>query len=136
MRLSLLPSELLGFILGLSSFGSQYAHAGPTVNVALQASFNAPPYILELLLVTLNIQIQSPYKMSDIIPEKQPRKKTRLPIFPFSTESLKDALRNAVRIKTCIALSYRSCVTMGTLQMRRHCLPFNLLCQYTPLLLG
>ena len=66
MRLSLLPPELLGFILGLSSFKAQYAFASPTVNVALQASFNAPPYILELLLVTLNIQIQHPYNMSDV----------------------------------------------------------------------
>lgn len=49
MRLSLLPPELLGALLGLSSFTGQYAFAGPTVNVALQASFNAPPYILELL---------------------------------------------------------------------------------------
>ena len=49
MRLSLLPSELLGALLGLSSFGGQYAFGGPSVNVALQASFNAPPYILELL---------------------------------------------------------------------------------------
>ena len=56
MRLSLLPSELLGVLLGISSFTTEYAIAGPTVNVALQASFAAPPYILELLLVTLKIQ--------------------------------------------------------------------------------
>lgn len=66
MRLSSLPFELLGFVLGFSSFKAQYAFAGPTVNVALQASFNAPPYILELLWVTLNIQIQLPYNMSDV----------------------------------------------------------------------
>ena len=65
MRLSLLPSELLGFIFGLSVFKAQSAFASPTVNVALQASFNAPPYILELLLVTLNIQIQLLHKISD-----------------------------------------------------------------------
>ena len=53
MRLSLLPSEVLA-LLELS-FTVQHALAGPTVNVALQASFNAPPYILELLLVTLTI---------------------------------------------------------------------------------
>ena len=53
MRLSLLPSEVLA-LLGLS-FTVQHAFAGPSVNVALQASFNAPPYILELLLVTLTI---------------------------------------------------------------------------------
>lgn len=49
MRLSLLPSELLGVLLGLSSFTAKYTFASPTVNVALEASFNAPPYILELL---------------------------------------------------------------------------------------
>ena len=58
MRLSLLPSEVLEVLLGLSSFIAQYAFAGPTVNVALQASFNAPPYILELLLVNLKIRKQ------------------------------------------------------------------------------
>ena len=57
MRLSLLPSELLGVLLVSSSRIVQYAIAGPTVNVALQASFNAPPYILELLLVTLKFPI-------------------------------------------------------------------------------
>ena len=57
MRLSRLPSELLGVLLLSSSFTARYAFAGPTVNVALQASFHASPYILELLLVTLKIQI-------------------------------------------------------------------------------
>lgn len=52
MRLSLLPPELLGVLLASSCFPARHALAGPTVNVALQASFNAPPYILELLLVT------------------------------------------------------------------------------------
>lgn len=54
MRVSLLPSELLGVLLASSYFTARHAFAGPTVNVALQASFNAPPYILELLLVTQN----------------------------------------------------------------------------------
>ena len=52
MRLSLLPSELLGLLTSLSYFPLFAVSASPTVNVALQASFNAPPYILELLLVT------------------------------------------------------------------------------------
>ncbi|KAL2045570.1 hypothetical protein N7G274_001998 [Stereocaulon virgatum] len=48
MRLFLLPPELLGILLSLShNVGCVFA--GPSVNVALQASFNAPPYILELL---------------------------------------------------------------------------------------
>ena len=58
MRVSLLPSELLGVLFGYASFTAKYALAGPTVNVALQASFNAPPYILELLLVPLKIQMR------------------------------------------------------------------------------
>lgn len=57
MRLSLLPSELLGVLLVLSPFTARHIFAGPTVNVALQASFNAPPYILELLLVALKVQM-------------------------------------------------------------------------------
>ena len=50
MRLSLLPAELLGLFLS-ASVNVRHAFASPSVNVALQASFNAPPYILELLLV-------------------------------------------------------------------------------------
>lgn len=49
MRPYLLPSELLTLLLVSSSSIAWHALAGPTVNVALQASFNAPPYILELL---------------------------------------------------------------------------------------
>lgn len=52
MRLNLLPSEVAGILL---TFASQsivrHVLAGPAVNVALQASFNASPYILELLSV-------------------------------------------------------------------------------------
>lgn len=50
MRLSLLPAELLVFLFS-ASVNVRPAFAGLSVNVALQASFNAPPYILELLLV-------------------------------------------------------------------------------------
>lgn len=48
MRLSLLPEELLVFLFS-ASLSVRHAIASPSVNVALQASFNAPPYILELL---------------------------------------------------------------------------------------
>ena len=43
--------EALGLLL-VSSLRAPYAAAGPSINVALQASFPAPPYLLELLLVT------------------------------------------------------------------------------------
>ena len=56
MRLYLLPAELLAVLLVSSSFTARHAFASPTVNVALQASFSAPPYILELLSVTLKSQ--------------------------------------------------------------------------------
>ena len=50
MRLSLLPAELL-ICLFSASVNLRPTFASPSVDVALQASFNAPPYILELLLV-------------------------------------------------------------------------------------
>ena len=49
MKLSTLPSRLgafVGFGAILCSFG---VLAGPAVNVALEASFSAGPYLLELL---------------------------------------------------------------------------------------
>lgn len=55
MRLSMLPPKLLGVLLSLSC-NIGHVLASPSVNVALQASFSAPPYILELLLVTAVLQ--------------------------------------------------------------------------------
>lgn len=52
MRVPLLPPELIAVLLAHVSFISRAVSAHSAVNVALQASFNAPPYILELLLVT------------------------------------------------------------------------------------
>lgn len=52
MRLSLLPPELLGVLLATFSFNARPISGSAAVNVALQASFNAPPFILELLFVT------------------------------------------------------------------------------------
>ncbi|KAL9125567.1 MAG: hypothetical protein Q9217_005248, partial [Psora testacea] len=49
MLFSSLPQELIGLLLLSTSSGIQRAIANPAVNVALQASFNAPPYLLELL---------------------------------------------------------------------------------------
>ena len=62
MRLALLPPELLGILLS-ASVALRPAFASPSVNVALHASFNAPPFILELLLVTIIPQLlcQHPY---------------------------------------------------------------------------
>ena len=47
-----LPSELVRVLLVSSVLNAARVSAGPAVNVALQASFNSPPYLLELLLVT------------------------------------------------------------------------------------
>ena len=55
MRLSMLLPKLLGVLLSLSC-NIGHVLASPSVNVALQASFSAPPYILELLLVTAVLQ--------------------------------------------------------------------------------
>ena len=51
MHSHLLPPELLRLILSVGVFIAPCVLAGPAVNVALQASFDAPPYILELLSV-------------------------------------------------------------------------------------
>ena len=48
MFIASFPQELLGLLLLTTSI-IDHAAAGPSVNVALQASFDAPPYILELL---------------------------------------------------------------------------------------
>ncbi len=52
MRFNILPPELLRLLIVSGAFIARYGAASPAVNVALQASFNAPPYILELLSVT------------------------------------------------------------------------------------
>lgn len=44
-----LPWEIFAFLL----IFPQHVVAGAAVNVRLQASFNSPPYLLELLLVTI-----------------------------------------------------------------------------------
>ena len=44
-----LPWELLGGIIYSSIWLTNGIAAGPAVNVALQASFDSPPYMLELL---------------------------------------------------------------------------------------
>lgn len=49
MLLYLLPWELIATLL----FPSQEVLASTAVNVALRASFHSPPYLLELLLVTI-----------------------------------------------------------------------------------
>lgn len=49
LQLEKLPWELLGSILIANTWLAKGVTAGPAVNVALQASFDSPPYLLELL---------------------------------------------------------------------------------------
>ena len=51
MLLQLLPWELIGALL----ICTQTVSGKSAINVALQASFNSPPYLLELLLVTIKL---------------------------------------------------------------------------------
>jgi len=52
MRLLQLPGELLAVaLLSTSNIALQRVVASPNVNVELQASFQSPPYLLELLYV-------------------------------------------------------------------------------------
>ena len=52
LSLSFLPRELARLLLISSVLNASRVSADLAVNVALQASFNSPPYLLELLLVT------------------------------------------------------------------------------------
>lgn len=49
MHRHLLPWEIFASLV----IFPQHVFAGAAVNVGLQASFNSPPYLLELLLVTI-----------------------------------------------------------------------------------
>lgn len=51
MLLHLLPWELIATLI----IPTQEVLASTAVNVALQASFHSPPYLLELLLVTIQL---------------------------------------------------------------------------------
>lgn len=51
MLLYLLPWELIATLL----IPTQEVFASTAINVALQASFHSPPYLLELLLVTIKL---------------------------------------------------------------------------------
>ena len=76
MLLRLLPPDLLGLLVVSSVLTPSFILASPAVNVALQASFDAPPYILELLLVTMTSYfIQD--NAADTILERQLQKKMR-----------------------------------------------------------
>ena len=71
-----LPTGLLHLLLVSSALNGARVAAGPAVNVALQASFNSPPYLLELLLVTTRHSISVKHG-AEIRIAKPQRKKTR-----------------------------------------------------------
>ena len=96
MRLYQLPAELLAVaLLGSSNTIVQQIFASPTVNVGLQASFNSPPYLLELLydytkdLSAIDAVILLTFS------EKLRRKKIPQPTSLSLTGLLKDTSRNA-----------------------------------------
>ena len=62
MLLNLLPWELIATLL----IPTPVALASTAVNVALQASFRSPPYLLELLLVTIKVPRLSKEKANDL----------------------------------------------------------------------
>ena len=75
--------------------------AGPSVNVALQASFNAPPYIIELLSVSLKLFLEA-HTDANVRVERPSPKRTQQHTFPYLTELPRGDLRNAAVMKTCI----------------------------------
>jgi len=53
MRMLQLPWRLPGALLACISLPYQFVSATASVNVALKASFNAAPYLVELLYVSM-----------------------------------------------------------------------------------
>ncbi|KAG5297310.1 UDP-glucose:glycoprotein glucosyltransferase [Histoplasma ohiense] len=65
-----LPWRLGGLVLfGAASFFTSHATAGPSVNVALQTSFNAAPYLVELLETAADENSTSYFPLLDRISE-------------------------------------------------------------------
>lgn len=102
--------------------------ASKAVNVALQASFRSPPYLLELLLVTMNLPYLKCKSLSYI--EKQLQRKIQRLTSLCWIESRKDVSSTAIQTRTFTSPLYRSFRMTGTSQTPKCYLPFNLLCQY------
>lgn len=118
----------LGLAIALSNF-AQCAATSKAVNVALQASFRSPPYLLELLLVT--ISLPCPRHKFLLFIEKQQPKKTRRHTFLSLTGSRKDVSLTALPIGIFTTHSCRSFRKMDTSQTWRFCHPFNSLFRFT-----
>lgn len=103
MQLFLMPAELLGLLFILGPLISLPVSASPAVNVALQASFNAPPYILELLSVIFAIIHVVRLKLTSL--GRLLQRRTALPISPSSIESRTGTFRIAAQTKSFMVLS-------------------------------
>lgn len=119
MRFNLLPPELLGLLLISGSFYNQRVSASLAVNVALQASFNAASYILELLFVTCIFHCFSNTK-AETCAGRQLQKKIVPPTSPFLTELPRGTSRIAVQIKSYITRFYSCWRTMDTSRTPMH----------------
>ncbi|KAL9099734.1 MAG: hypothetical protein Q9163_004812 [Psora crenata] len=69
MLLSAVPQGFTRLVVLAISFGTQHSIASPAINVALQASFNAPPYLLELLETAAEENTTAYYPLLDRIAE-------------------------------------------------------------------
>lgn len=127
------PLWSLGLATALST-ATQCAVASKAVNVALQASFRSPPYLLELLLVT--ISLPCPRDKILMFIEKQLRKKTRRRTSLSLTELQKGASLTAAQTRIFTRRFYRSFKMTGTSQTLRFYHLFNLRFRYTPQPLG
>ena len=136
MQFRMLPSELLQLLLASAAFIPSRGLASPAINVALQASFNAPPYILELLLVTFIFSFLERRILAESWTEKRLQRKIRLHTFPSLTVSLKAVSPIAPQTVSYTTPSYRWCKMMDTLRTRTPWPLFNLPCLYIQLPLG
>lgn len=121
-------APILIFALDLSSS----VLAVPAIHVALQASFNSAPYLLELLLVTLPEQLACDGILTYFsVTEKLLLKKTRLPTSPCLIVLPKDIFWTALPTKSYTRHLFNSYRMTDTSQAQRLFRLYNLPCLYT-----
>ena len=123
----------LGLAIALSTT-TECALTSKAVNVALQASFRSPPYLLELLLVT--VSPPCPRNKFLLFIERPQLKKTRRHTFLSLTELRKDASLSAAQTRIFTRHSCRFFRMMDTSPTRRFYHLFNSLFRFTLLLRG
>lgn len=131
MRAAWLHTQLIRALVTCILFCPLRALGSPTVSVSLRASFDAPPFLLELLSV---IPVHFESKLTPIA--KPPQKRMRQHTSRCSTRLRTGDLPKQTQIKISMSRSYKSSKMMDTSQPQNHWHHSNSPSQYILLRLG